>query len=184
MCKPPQVVAFVLWSISIQHTISFTYLLCWMKYMWETCPVCVKMTSSAMEQCRFSSHVNWCCWVAKFCSCSRKSKYDHVTPLLQELHRLPIKFRPQYKIATFVHRFFEGSLPGYLSQTLCAYEPTQNLRSSCEKLLKVPKCNTKRSESFPSAFLHLLSGTLCHPISEILLLFRCLNPDWKLTCSW
>ena len=113
----------------------------------------------------------------------RKSKYDHVTPLLQELHWLPIKFRPQYKIATFVHRFFEGSLPGYLSQTLCAYEPTQNLRSSCEKLLKVPKCNTKRSESFPSAFLHLLSGTLCHPISEILLPFRCLNPDSKLSCS-
>ena len=68
-----------------------------------------------------------------------KSKYDHVTPLLQELHWLPIKFRSQYKIATFVYRFFDGSLPGYLSQTLCAFEPTRNLRSSCEKLLKVPK---------------------------------------------
>ena len=118
----------------------------------------------------------------------RKSKYDHVTPLLQELYWLPIKFRPQYKIATFVYRFFDGSLPGYLSQTLWAYEPTRNLRSSCEKLLKVPKRNTKTfgeccSESVPSAFLHLLSGTLCHPISEILLPFRCLNPDSKLTCS-
>ena len=82
----------------------------------------------------------------------RKSKYDHVTPLLQELHWLPIKFRPQYKIATFVYRFFDGSLPDYLSQTLCAYEPRRNLRSSCEKLLKVPKRNTKtfgeRSFSF------------------------------------
>ena len=28
-----------------------------------------------------------------------------------------------------------------------------------------------------------VSGTLCHPISEILLPFRCLNPDSKLTCS-
>ena len=74
----------------------------------------------------------------------RKSKYDHVTPLLQELHRLPIKFQPQYiKIATFVYRFFDGSLPGHLSQTLCAYETTRDLRSSCEKLLKVPKRNTK-----------------------------------------
>ena len=82
----------------------------------------------------------------------RKSKYDHVTPLLQELHWLPIKFRPQYKITTFVYRFFDGSLPGYLSQTLCAYEPKRNLRSSCEKLLKVPKRNIKtfgeRSFSF------------------------------------
>ena len=72
-----------------------------------------------------------------------KSKYDCVTPLLQELHWLPIIFRPQYKISTFVYHFFDSSLPGYLSQTLCAYEPTWNLRSSCEKLLKVPKCNTK-----------------------------------------
>ena len=34
-----------------------------------------------------------------------KPKYDHVTPLLQELHWFQIKFRPQYKIATFVCRF-------------------------------------------------------------------------------
>ena len=112
----------------------------------------------------------------------RKSKYDHVTPLLQELHWLPMKFRPQYKIATFVYRFFDGSLPGYLSQTLCAYEPTRNLRPSCEKLLKVPKRNTKTFGECSFSFLALLSGTLCHPASEILLPFRCLNPDSKLTC--
>ena len=94
----------------------------------------------------------------------RKSKYDHVTPLLQELHWLPMKFRPQYKIATFVYHFFEGSLPGYLSQTLCAYEQPRNLRPSCEQLLKVPKCNTKtfgeRSFSFlaPSVWNSLPSG--------------------------
>ena len=111
----------------------------------------------------------------------RKSKYDHVSPLLQELHWLPIKFRPQYKLATFVYRFFDGSLPGYFSQTLCAYEPTRNLRSSCDKLLKVRKHNTKTFASVPSAFLHLLSGILCHPISEIILPFRCLNPGSKLS---
>ena len=115
----------------------------------------------------------------------RKSKYDQMTPLLQELHWLPMKFRPQYKIATFVYHFFDGTLPGYLSQTLCAYEPTRNLRSSCEKLLKVPKRNTKtfgeRSFSFlaPSVWNSLPSGLRN---SEILLPFHCLNPDSKLTC--
>ena len=105
----------------------------------------------------------------------RESKYDHVTPLLQELHWLPMKFRPQYKIATFVYRFFDGSLPGYLSQTLCAYEPTRNLRSSCEKLLKVPKRNTKtfgeRSFSFlaPSVWNSLPSD---HRNSSTLPLFK------------
>ena len=73
----------------------------------------------------------------------RKSKYDHVTPLVQELHWPPIKFQSQYRIATLVYRFFNGSLPGYLSQTLCVYEPTRILRSSREKLLKVPNRSTK-----------------------------------------
>ena len=48
---------------------------------------------------------------------------------------------------------------------------------------KFQSATPKLLESIPSAFLHLLSGTLCHPISEILLPFRCLNPDSKLTCS-
>ena len=73
----------------------------------------------------------------------RKSKYDHVTPLVQELHWPPIKFQSQYWIATLVYRFFNGSLPGYLSQTLCVYEPTRILRSSRKKLLKVPTRGTK-----------------------------------------
>ena len=88
-------------------------------------------------------------------------------------------------------------LPGYLSQTLCAYEPTRNLRSSCEKLLKVPKRNTKtfgeRSFTFlaPSVWNSLLSilrNSYNLPLfksrPKILLPFRCLNPDSKLTCSW
>ena len=93
----------------------------------------------------------------------RKSKYDHVTPLLQKLHWLPIKVRPQYKIAIFVYRFFDGSLSGYLSKTLCAYEPTRNLRSSCEKLLKVPKT---QHQNVRGAFLQL-SCTFCLELSAI-----------------
>ena len=89
----------------------------------------------------------------------RKSKYDHVTQLLQELHWLPIKFWPQYKTATFVNRFSDGSLPGYLSQTLCAYEPTRNLRSLCEKLLKVPKHNTKM---FGESSFSFLAPSVCN----------------------
>ena len=107
----------------------------------------------------------------------RKTKYDHVTPLLQELHWLPIKFQPQHKVATFVYRFFNGSLQGYFSQTLCAYEPTGNVcyhvRNSSKSQSTTPKC----SGSTPSAFLYLLYGTLCHPISEILVPFCCLNPN-------
>ena len=41
----------------------------------------------------------------------KKRKRDHVTPLLKELHWLPVKFCYQYKIATLVYRHFEESLP-------------------------------------------------------------------------
>ena len=82
-----------------------------------------------------------------------KSRYDHVTPPCKNCFGFWLKFRPQYKIATFVYRCFDGSLPGYLSQTLCAYEPTRNLRLSCEKLLKVPKRNTKMFGEHSFSFL-------------------------------
>ena len=82
----------------------------------------------------------------------RKRKRDHVRPPLKELHLLPVKFRCQYKIATLAYRHFEGSLPPYLSSSLCTYEPSRSLRSSKEKLLKIPKRNLKsfgeRSFSF------------------------------------
>ena len=60
-----------------------------------------------------------------------------------ELHWLPVKFRCHYKIATLAYRHFEGSLPPYLSSSLCTYEPSRSLRSSNKKLLKIPKRNLK-----------------------------------------
>ena len=69
-----------------------------------------------------------------------KSKRDHVTPLLKELHWLPVKYRIQYKLA---FRHFDGTLPPYLSSSLCTYQPSRSLRSSTERLLKIPKTNLK-----------------------------------------
>ena len=82
----------------------------------------------------------------------KKRRRDHITPLLKELHWSPVKFRCQYKIATPAYRHFEWSLPPYLYSSLCTYEPSRSLRSSNEKLLKIPKRNLKsfgqRSFSF------------------------------------
>ena len=73
----------------------------------------------------------------------KEKRRDHVTPLRKELHWLPVKFRCQYKIATFAYRHFEGSLAPYLSSSLCTYEPSRSLQSSNEKLLKIPKRKLK-----------------------------------------
>ena len=80
----------------------------------------------------------------------RKRRRDHITPVLKELHWLPVNYRIQFKIATLAFRHFDGSLPAYLS--LCTYQSSRTLRSSNEKLLKVPRRNMKtvgeRSFSF------------------------------------
>ena len=82
----------------------------------------------------------------------KKRRRDHAMPLLKELHWLPVKCRCQYKIATLAYRCSKGSLPPYLSSSLCTYELSCSLRSSNEKLLKIPKQNLKsfgqRSFSF------------------------------------
>ena len=83
---------------------------------------------------------------------SGKHKRDHISPVLRELHWLPVKHRCQYKMAVLSYRHFDGSLPVYLSQSLTTYSPSRTLRSSAEKLLKLPKFNLKsvgeRSFSF------------------------------------
>ena len=63
--------------------------------------------------------------------------------MLKELHWLPVQYRIQYKIATLAFRHFEHSLPKYLSDKLTTYETSRNLRSSFEKLLKVPPVSLK-----------------------------------------
>ena len=69
-----------------------------------------------------------------------------------ELHWLPVKFHCEYKITTLAYRHFDGTLPSYLSASFCTYQTSRTLRSSNEKLLKIPKRNLKsvgyRSFSF------------------------------------
>ena len=60
----------------------------------------------------------------------KKSKRDHVTPLLKDLRWLPVKYRIQYKLATLAFRHFDVTLPPYLSSSLCTYQPSRSLRSS------------------------------------------------------
>ena len=69
------------------------------------------------------------------------SKRDHVTPLLKELHCLPVKYR--------IHTSSQSSLFVTLTTLfrhtclllLCTYQPSRSLRSSTERLLKIQKTN-------------------------------------------
>ena len=62
--------------------------------------------------------------------CLKKRKFDHVTPLLKELHWLPVKERINYKIMSLCHKHFCGTLPLYLSDLLKTPQRTRTLRSA------------------------------------------------------
>jgi len=47
----------------------------------------------------------------------RARKFDHVTPLLQELHWLSVPERITFKLATLVFRCLHGLAPAYLAET-------------------------------------------------------------------
>ena len=72
---------------------------------------------------------------------SRTRKYDHITPVLQDLHWLPVRFRIEYKILLFVYKAMNDLGPSYLKEVLVPYKPQRTLRSGTQGLLKVPASN-------------------------------------------
>ncbi len=49
---------------------------------------------------------------------TRSRKYDHITPILQSLHWLPIKFRISYKILLLAYKALNDLGPVYLTNLL------------------------------------------------------------------
>ena len=64
-------------------------------------------------------------------------KYDHITPVLRELHWLPITSRIQYKVTLLVYKTLHGPAPQYL-QDLIQYRSARPGLRSAGILLNVP----------------------------------------------
>ena len=78
---------------------------------------------------------------ARLIFCGRK--HDHVTPLLRELHWLPVEQRIIFKILFFTFKALNNLFPGYISDLLETYKPTRSLRSSSRNLLMIPRSKLK-----------------------------------------
>jgi hypothetical protein len=74
---------------------------------------------------------------------SRAKRRDHITPILQELHWLPVAKRIEFKILLMTFKSQVGLAPGYISDLLQPYEPPRALRSLHLSLLKMPMSRTK-----------------------------------------
>jgi len=60
---------------------------------------------------------------------------EHMTPILQALHWLPVHKRIMYKVLTLVYRAVHDGTPKYLADLLTVYRPTRTLRSMEAPLL-------------------------------------------------
>ena len=70
----------------------------------------------------------------------KASKSAHITPLLFDLHWLPISNRIQYKIALICFHIISGTAPLYLSELLHLYSPSRSLRlASDTRIFRVPR---------------------------------------------
>lgn len=68
---------------------------------------------------------------------------EHIRPVLQKLHWLPIRHRIVYKIASLTHKIQSTGDPAYLQRDIRRYAPARQLRSSSSHLLSVPRTRTE-----------------------------------------
>ena len=69
------------------------------------------------------------------------SRKEHITPVLQNLHWLPVKYRIDYKIASLTYQCLNDSLfPQYLKDMIQRYVPTRSLRSESRLWVSQPRC--------------------------------------------
>lgn len=68
---------------------------------------------------------------------------NHITPVLDSLHWLPVRFRVDFKIMMLTYKALHGLAPYYLSALLTSYTPTWRLHSSQSNLLVVPQTHLR-----------------------------------------
>jgi hypothetical protein len=73
---------------------------------------------------------------------SGRRKYDHIKPVLKDLHWLPIKHRINFKLATIIYKVKQTNEPTYLADLLKTYIPVKYLRSSVSNLLELQRTHT------------------------------------------
>ena len=79
---------------------------------------------------------------------TRSRKSEHITPVLRELHWLPVKYRLRFKVNTFTYKVLNGLAPIYMSDIVLKHQPTRSLRSTEKSLIVVPVLRTATERCF------------------------------------
>ena len=97
---------------------------------------------------------------------SLSRKHEHITPILLNLHWLPIHYRIVFKILLIMYKALNNPAPSYIRDLLTPYVPSHQLRSSSKNLLVIPHYNLKTygarsfSVAAPTLWNTLLSDIL------------------------
>ena len=70
----------------------------------------------------------------------RTRKREHITPVLNELHWLPVRKRIDHKIMSLAYRCYEGTAPEYLQELIPRYIPARSLLSTSQPTSTDTKC--------------------------------------------
>ena len=65
-------------------------------------------------------------------------RYTHTTPLLTDLHQLPVIARIKFKTLVRAYQAVKGSAPAYIQQLIRPYTPARPLRSATSGRLALP----------------------------------------------
>ena len=72
----------------------------------------------------------------------KKKKFDHITPILTELHWLPVRKRIQFKVLLLTFKALHDQSPGYISSLIEERKLRPGLRTSGLSL-RVPNTRLK-----------------------------------------
>jgi hypothetical protein len=76
---------------------------------------------------------------AAVCLVTGTPRTSHITPVLNELHWLPVSHRILFKVGLLTYKALHGLAPVYLTELLKPYSPARSLRSGNQHLLEVPR---------------------------------------------
>ena len=77
---------------------------------------------------------------------TKQKRSCHITPILRDLHWLPVHCRIEYKILLLVFKCLNERGPAYLTECLQRYAPSRSLRSAEQQRLVEPKVKRKYGE--------------------------------------